>query len=581
MTGAEVVLKALEREGVEVIFGHPGGAIMPIYDALYDFPSLKHVLVRHEQAGAHAADAYYRASGRVGVCFATSGPGATNLVTGLATAHMDSSAMVAITGNVPTFLIGTDAFQEADVYGITGPVTKHNYLVKDINDLPAIIKEAFHIAKTGRPGPVLIDIPKDLQIGEFTGSFDVELDLPGYKPTVKGHAGQIKKAAEAIKNAMRPVMMVGGGAQAASKEVISFAEKTGIPVITTLMGIGAYPNGLDGALGMPGMHGTVTANRAITECDLILGAGLRFDDRVTGKVDTFAKQATIVHIDIDPAEISKLVHAHVPVVGDLCDVLPKLEGKLDKLELSDWWEQLGQWKRDYPERYRTDQPLGSQEVIDMLHEATNGDCIVTTEVGQHQMFAARLFPTNEPRTWLSSGGLGTMGFGLPAAIGAAFARPGETVVCVAGDGSVQMNIQELATIYKHQLPIVIAICNNGVLGMVRQWQEMFHDQRYSEVYLADSNPDFAKLAEAYGITGHNVFDREAAKALIPEVLESGKPTLINFVVYESEKVFPMIPSGAGVSDMMVGDQEPEFDWDEDIYSVKDVLERKEKEMENA
>ena len=580
MTGAEVVLKALEREGTEIIFGHPGGAIMPIYDALYDFPSLKHVLVRHEQAGAHAADAYYRASGRVGVCFATSGPGATNLVTGLATAHMDSSAMVAITGNVPTALIGTDAFQEADVYGITGPITKHNYLVKDINELPRIIKEAFHIASTGRPGPVLIDIPKDIQIGEFTGEMDVEIDLPGYKPTIKGHRGQIKKAAQAIRNAKQPVMMVGGGAQAASKEVIAFAEKTGIPVITTLMGIGAYPAGMENSLGMPGMHGTVTANRAITECDLILGAGLRFDDRVTGKVDTFAKQATIVHIDIDPAEISKLVEAHVPVVGDLVDVLPQLEGELERLELTDWWTQLHDWKTNYPERFRTDQALGSQEVIDMLHTATNGDCIVTTEVGQHQMFAARLFPTNEPRTWLSSGGLGTMGFGLPAAIGAAFARPGETVVCVAGDGSVQMNIQELATIYKHQLPIVIAICNNGVLGMVRQWQEMFHDQRYSEVYLADSNPDFAKLAEAYGITGHNVFDRDTAKALIPEVLASGKPTLINFVVYESDKVFPMIPSGAGVADMMVGDQEPEFDWDEDIYSVKEVLDKK-KEKETA
>ena len=585
MTGAEVVLKALEAEGVDIIFGHPGGAIMPIYDALYDFPNLKHILVRHEQAGAHAADAYYRASGKVGVCFATSGPGATNLVTGLATAHMDSSAMVAITGNVPTALIGTDAFQEADVYGITGPITKHNYLVKDINELPRIIKEAFHIAKTGRPGPVLIDIPKDIQIGEFTGSFDVELDLPGYKPTVKGHKGQIKKAADAIRAAKRPVMMVGGGAQASSREIIEFAERTGIPVITTLMGIGAYPAGRDNALGMPGMHGTVTANRAITNCDLILGAGLRFDDRVTGKVSTFAKQATIVHIDIDPAEISKLVHAHVPVVGDLADVIPRLGAELGTLQIDDWWTQLNEWKVTYPERYRTDQPLVSQEVIKMLHDATEGKCIVTTEVGQHQMFAARLFPTSEPRTWISSGGLGTMGFGLPAAIGAAFARPGETVVCVAGDGSVQMNIQELATIYKHQLPIIIAICNNGVLGMVRQWQEMFFDQRYSEVYLADSNPDFAKLAEAYGIEGINVFDRETAQKVIPEVLAAGKPAVVNFVVYESEKVFPMVPSGAGVDEMMVGDQEPEFDWDEDIYSVKDVLERKasteEKEMEQV
>ncbi|MEM6429899.1 MAG: biosynthetic-type acetolactate synthase large subunit [Deinococcota bacterium] len=557
MKGSEVILKMLEQEGVSIVFGHPGGAIMPVYDALYDSP-IKHILVRHEQAGCHAADAYYRASGQVGVAFATSGPGATNLVTGLATAHMDSSAVVAITGNVPTALIGTDAFQEADVYGITGPVTKHNYLVKDVNDLPKVIHEAFHIASTGRPGPVLIDVPKDVQNAEFTGSLEVStIDLPGYSPTLVGHAKQIKRAAEAIRAAKKPIMMVGGGGQRAAEQVADFAEKTNIPVITTLMGIGAYPAGSPNALGMPGMHGTVTSNRAITHCDLILGAGLRFDDRVTGKISRFAPNATIVHIDIDPAELSKLVHAHIPVVGDLVNILPRLADKLDKLDIDPWWETLREWKGRYQERYKQDKPLVSQEVIQMFHQETGGDCVVTTEVGQHQMFAARLLPTNEPRTWLSSGGLGTMGFGLPAAIGAAFARPGETVVCIAGDGSVQMNIQELATIYQHQLPIVIAICNNGMLGMVRQWQEMFHAQRYSEVYLADSNPDFAKLAEAYGIEGHNVFDRETAKALIPEVLAKKKPVLVNFVVYEAEKVFPMIPAGAGVDQMIIGDQEPD------------------------
>ena len=571
MKGAEVVLKALEREGVSVVFGHPGGAIMPIYDALYDSP-VKHVLVRHEQAGAHAADAYYRTSGKVGVCFATSGPGATNLVTGIATAQMDSSALVAITGNVPTALIGTDAFQEADVYGITNPITKHNYLVKDVNDIPRVVKEAFYIASTGRPGPVLIDIPKDVQQAEFTGSFEVELNLPGYKPTVAGHAGQIKRAAEAIRQAERPIMMVGGGAQVASSEIMAFAERTGIPVITTLMGIGAYPAGAPQALGMPGMHGTVTANRAISHCDLILGAGLRFDDRVTGKISRFAPSATIVHIDIDPAEISKLVHAHVPVVGDLRDVLPRLGAMLEPLNVPDWWRTLRDWKATYPERISKDKPLVSQEVIKMLRDATDGECIVTTEVGQHQMFAARLFPTSKPRTFVTSGGLGTMGFGLPAAIGAAFARPGEQVVCVAGDGSVQMNIQELATIYKHQLPILIAICNNGVLGMVRQWQEMFHAERYSEVLLADSNPDFAKLAEAYGIAGYNVFDRDTARALIPQVLASGKPAVMNFVVYESEKVFPMVPSGAGVDEMIIGDQEPEQDYDAVIYDAAEKAE---------
>ena len=556
MNGAAAVLKALEKQGVTTVFGHPGGAIMPIYDALYDSP-IKHVLVRHEQAGAHAADAFYRASGRVGVCFATSGPGATNLVTGLATAYMDSSALVAITGNVPLSLIGTDAFQEADVTGITLPVTKHNYLVKNVADIPRVIAEAFHIASTGRPGPVLVDVPKDIQQAAFEGSFDVEIDLPGYRPTVVGNARQVKRAAEAIRAAQRPVMMVGGGAQVAADEVATFARTTGLPVITTLMGIGAFPAGEAQALGMPGMHGTVTSNRAISHCDLIVAAGIRFDDRVTGKLSRFAPNATVVHIDIDPAEISKLVRAHVPVVGDLRDVLPRLTELLETLDIEPWWEQLRTWKAAYPERYKTDKPLVSQEVIQMLARATGGDCIVTTEVGQHQMFAARLFPTNQPRTWISSGGLGTMGFGLPAAIGASFARPGETVVCVAGDGSIQMNIQELATIYKHQLPIVIAITNNGMLGMVRQWQEMFHAERYSEVFLADSNPDFAKLAEAYGIEGHNVFDRETAAELIPRALAAKKPVLINFVVYESEKVFPMVPAGAGVDEMILGDQEAE------------------------
>ncbi|MFN2322669.1 MAG: biosynthetic-type acetolactate synthase large subunit [Trueperaceae bacterium] len=556
MNGAAAVLKALEKHGVTTVFGHPGGAIMPIYDALYDSP-IKHVLVRHEQAGAHAADAFHRASGRVGVCFATSGPGATNLVTGLATAYMDSSAVVAITGNVPLSLIGTDAFQEADVTGITLPVTKHNYLVKDVADIPRVIAEAVHIASTGRPGPVLVDVPKDIQQAAFEGSFDVEIDLPGYRPTVVGNARQVRRAAEAIRTAQRPVLMVGGGAQAAAEEVGAFARTTGMPVITTLMGIGAFPAGEAHSLGMPGMHGTVTSNRAISHCDLIVAAGIRFDDRVTGKLSRFAPNATVVHIDIDPAEISKLVRAHVPVVGDLRDVLPRLSEQLETLDIEPWWEQLSAWKVAYPERFKTDKPLVSQEVIQMLARATGGDCVVTTEVGQHQMFAARLFPTNAPRTWISSGGLGTMGFGLPAAIGAAFARPGETVVCVAGDGSIQMNIQELATIYKHQLPIVIAITNNGMLGMVRQWQEMFHAARYSEVFLADSNPDFAKLAEAYGIEGHNVFDRETAAELIPRALAAKKPVLINFVVYESEKVFPMVPAGAGVDEMILGDQEAE------------------------
>ncbi|MDZ7800699.1 MAG: biosynthetic-type acetolactate synthase large subunit [Trueperaceae bacterium] len=558
MNGAEVLMHALERQGVEIVFGHPGGAIMPVYDALYD-AKLRHILVRHEQGGAHAADAYHRASGRPGVVFATSGPGATNLVTGLATAMMDSSAVVAITGNVATDLIGTDAFQEADVYGITGPVTKHNYLVKRVADLPRIVAEAFHIATTGRPGPVLIDIPKDVQKAAFEGgpqAFDVEIDLPGYRPNLVGHAGQIRKAAKAIREAKRPIMMVGGGCQGAAEAVMGFADRTGVPIITTLMGIGAYPAGGPQALGMPGMHGTVTSNRAITECDVLIGAGLRFDDRVTGKISRFAPNATVVHIDVDPAEISKLVRAHVPVVGDLKDVLPRLGAELDRLEIDDWWDRLNAWKATYPERYETDKPLVTQEVIQLLQRETRGDCIVTTEVGQHQMFAARLFPTHEPRTWITSGGLGTMGFGLPAAIGASFARPDKQVVCVAGDGSVQMNIQELATIAKNRLPILIAIVNNGVLGMVRQWQELFHAERFSEIHLADSNPDFAKLAEAYGIEGHTVSDRETAQRLVPEVLSRRGPAVINFMVHESDKIYPMVPAGAGNDEMIIGDQEP-------------------------
>lgn len=555
MTGSEVVMKMLERQGVEVIFGHPGGAIMPIYDALYDSP-IKHVLVRHEQGGAHMADAYYRASGKTGVCFATSGPGATNLVTGLATAMMDSSALVAITGNVPSGLIGTDAFQEADVYGITGPVTKHNYLVKDVADLPRVMAEAFHIASTGRPGPVLIDVPKNVQLAKFEGSLDVVVDLPGYRPTVVGHAGQVAKAVEAIRAAKRPVMMVGGGAQVATAEVAELVERTGIPVITTLMGIGAFPPAAEETLGMPGMHGTVTANKAISHCDLILGAGVRFDDRVTGKISRFAPNATVVHIDIDPAEISKLVKAHVPVVGDLRDVLPRLTKELGRLDIDAWRETLADWKDTYPEKYQLDKPLVSQEILAMLRDATAGDCIVATEVGQHQMFAARMLPSTKARSFITSGGLGTMGFGLPSAIGAAIARPGETVVLIAGDGSIQMNIQELATLYKQNVPVIICILNNGMLGMVRQWQELFHAQRYSEVYLADSNPDFAKVAEAYGIEGHNIFDRETARQAIEAAVAAKKPVLLNFFVYEAEKVFPMVPSGAGVDEMILGDQAP-------------------------
>jgi acetolactate synthase-1/2/3 large subunit len=557
MKGAEALLKAMEQEGVEVIFGHPGGAIMPTYDALYDSP-IRHILVRHEQGGVHAATAYARASGKVGVVMATSGPGALNLVTGLADAYMDSTPVVAITGNVPRSLIGTDAFQEADVTGVTMPITKHNYLVQDVNDLPRVIKEAFYIARSGRPGPVLVDVPKDVQLAEFTGSFDVKLDLPGYKPTLRGHPRQIERALEALEKAERPVLMVGGGAQDAHAEILAFAEKTGIPVITTLMGLGAFPGTHPLWLGMPGMHGTVAANRAIYHADVILAVGLRFDDRVTGKVSRFAPHAhTIIHVDVDPAEIGKIVRTQVPIVGDARLVMRELLRGAKPLRLATWWRELEEWRTRYPLTYRPRPHLQSQEVIRAFYEATGGNAIVTTGVGQHQMFAAQFFRVSRPRSFLTSGGLGTMGVGLPFAIGAQVARPGELVIDFDGDGSFQMTLQELATVVKYKLPVKVVILNNGFLGMVRQWQDLFHAKRYSEVYLADSNPDFARLAEAYGIRGVRVERKEDLKKGVEAVLETDGPVVAEFKVYQEEGVFPMIPSGASVEEMIPEDPRQE------------------------
>ncbi|TBH21717.1 biosynthetic-type acetolactate synthase large subunit [Thermus thermamylovorans] len=551
MKGAEALLRALEREGVEVVFGHPGGAIMPVYDALYD-SRIRHILVRHEQGGVHAATAYARASGRVGVVMATSGPGALNLVTGLADALMDSTPLVAITGNVPRALIGTDAFQEADVTGVTMPITKHNYLVQDVNDLPRVVREAFHIAATGRPGPVLIDIPKDVQLAEFTGSFEVVPDLPGYKPTTKGHPKQIERALDALEKAERPVLMVGGGAQHAHGELLAFAERTGLPVITTLMGLGAFPGNHPLWLGMPGMHGTVAANRALHHADVILAVGLRFDDRVTGKVARFAPHAhTIIHVDIDPAEIGKLVRTHVPIVGDSRLVLREMLKGAKPLRLAAWWRELEEWRTRHPLRWRPKPHLQSQEVIRAFHEATGGRAIVTTGVGQHQMFAAQFFPVTRPRSFLTSGGLGTMGVGLPFAIGAKVARPEELVIDFDGDGSFQMTLQELATLVKYRLDVKVVILNNGYLGMVRQWQDLFHARRYSEVYLADSNPDFAKLAEAYGVQGVKVERKEDLMRGVEAVLAASGPVVAEFKVYQEEGVFPMIPAGGAAEDMII------------------------------
>jgi len=551
MNGAAAILKALESQGVDTIFGHPGGTIMPTYDALYDSP-IRHILVRHEQGGVHAATAYARASGRVGVCMATSGPGALNLVTGLQDALMDSTPVIALTGNVSQALIGTDAFQEADVVGITQPVTKHNIQVRNVNDIPRVIAEAFYIASTGRPGPVLIDFPKDVQQAEFSGTFDVEVDLPGYRPTFKGHPRQIERALEALQKAEKPILMVGGGAQNAALEINAFAEKSGIPVIPTLMGLGAFPGTHPQCLGMPGMHGSVAANRGIHHADTILAIGLRFDDRVTGKVSRFAPNAhTIIHVDIDPAEIGKLVKTAIPVVGDAKWVATELTKGAQKLNLPKWWAQLEDWKTKHPFAWKPKPHLQSQEVIQAFWEATQGKAIVTSGVGQHQMFAAQFYKFDAPRSWINSGGLGTMGVGLPFAIGAALARPGETIIDFDGDGSFQMTLQELATLKKHDLNVKIVILNNGFLGMVRQWQDLFHAKRYSEVYLADSNPDFAKLAEAYGIKGLSLTDKVRLRDVVKEVLAHPGPVLLEARVYHEEGVFPMIPSGGAAEDMII------------------------------
>lgn len=553
MNGAEVLLETLLQHGVDTVFGYPGGAIIPVYDALYGH-ALRHILMRHEQGAAHAATAYARASGRVGVIFATSGPGALNLVTGLADALMDSTPVVAITGNVPSGLIGTDAFQEADVTGATMPVTKHNYLVEDVNDLPRVVREAFHIAASGRPGPVLIDLPKDVQMAAFDGELEPALRLPGYQPTYKGHPRQIERALLEINQAERPVLILGGGAQGAASEVLSLAERTGLPVVTTLMGLGAFPGGHSQFLGMPGMHGTVAAGRAIHHADVIMGIGLRFDDRVTGDISRFAANArSIIHVDIDPAEIGKLVEVQVPVVGDARLVAAELADSAVRLELSAWWAQINSWRTQHPVTWRQIPELLGQEVVNAFARATEGNAIVTTGVGQHQMFVAQFFGVQNPRSFLTSGGLGTMGFGLPAAIGAQLARPAETVIDFDGDGSFQMTLQELATLKRYNLPVKIVLLNNGYLGLVRQWQDLFNEQRFSEVELASSNPDFTLLAQAYGLMGLRVEKRSELEDAVQAVLSHDGPVLAEFKVHAASGVFPMIPAGGSAEDIIIED----------------------------
>ena len=552
LSGAEILIKSLQEEGVDTIFGYPGGAVLNIYDVLYD-SSINHVLVRHEQGAAHAADGYARATGKPGVCLATSGPGATNLVTGIATAYMDSVPMVAITGQVGSDLIGRDSFQEADITGITLPITKHNYLVSDIKDLARIIKEAFHIATTGRPGPVLIDIPKDLTATKYDFKYPQIINLKGYRPTVKGHPEQIASAARAIAAAERPVIYAGGGivASGAHEELLSLAEVIDCPVTTTLMGMGAFPGNHPLSLGMLGMHGTRFANYAITESDLLIAIGVRFDDRVTGNIESFAPNANIIHIDIDPAEIGKNVLVDIPIVGDVRNVLVDLSAKLASKKHPNWLSKINAWKQEHPLKYELGSTIKPQFVIEQIDAVTKGNAIITTEVGQNQMWAAQYYTYNRPRSFLSSGGLGTMGYGLPAAIGAQIGCPDATVFDIAGDGSIQMNIQELATAVQYELPVNVAILNNGHLGMVRQWQQMFYNERYSHTNMSHA-PDFVKLAEAYGAEGIRVTKPGEVKPALEHAVLSKKPVVLDFVVEPEENVYPMVPAGGDLNKMIGG-----------------------------
>jgi len=557
ITGAEIILAALEAEGVDTLFGYPGGAVLPLYDALYHNKNIRHVLTRHEQGAAHAADGYARSTGRPGVVFATSGPGATNLVTGLANAMMDSVPMVAITGQVARSLLGKDSFQEANITGITIPITKYSYLVQDVKDLARVIREAFHIATSGRPGPVLIDIPKDVTTQRADFVYPPEMDLPGYRTETPLKDPEVDEALKVIASSRRPVMFVGGGVRnaGASSEVRRLAETLNIPVIYSLMGKGVMPDDHELTVGMVGMHGVATANYAMSHCDLILGIGVRFDDRVTGDLATFAPDAKIVHIDVDPAEIGKIVSCCAPVHGDARPVVARMNEKLaggsPLPDISPWHDMVTGWKKEHPLTFTQD-PAGvikPQYVVTCLSRETEGRAYVTTEVGQNQMWAAQYFQVDSPEKFVTSGGLGTMGFGLPSAMGVALGNPGSPVVAIAGDGSFQMNVQELQTIRENNLPVVMAILNNRQLGMVKQWQELFFEERYSQT-IFDGQPDFVKLADAYGIPGRRVLDPSQVIPAIGEALASGGPYLLDFVVDATENVFPMVPAGGSLDNML-------------------------------
>ncbi len=556
-TGSQIIVESLKKEGVDIVFNYPGGAVLPLFDELQSAP-FRQVLVRHEQAAVHAADGYARATGKVGVVIVTSGPGATNTVTGIATAFMDSIPIVVMTGQVPTLLIGNDAFQEADIIGITRPCTKHNYLVKDIKDLARIIKEAFYVARSGRPGPVLIDLPKDTLVNSTEFKYPEKVFIRGYQPTYEGHLGQIQRAVKLMLKSKKPVLYVGGGiiSSNASKELTLFAERLGIPVTMTLMGLGSFPANHSLSLGMLGMHGTYWANMAVMESDLLIAVGSRFDDRVTGKIEAFAPQAKIIHIDIDPTSISKNVRVDLPIVGDCKRILSKILSLLEeedidsfKAGLDKWHHQIEKFKAIHSMNYEQKEIIKPQYVIEKIYELTKGDAIISTEVGQNQMWTAQYFQFLKPRTLLTSGGLGTMGYGFPAAMGAQAAFPNKLVIDISGDGSFQMNSQELATVVQYQLPVKVVILNNGYLGMVRQWQEFFYGKRYASSCLKGTSPDFIKLAEAYGAVGLRANKPEEVVPILKKAFSIPEPVIIDFVVDPEENVYPMVPAGEALNQM--------------------------------
>jgi acetolactate synthase-1/2/3 large subunit len=556
-TGAQIIVECLKKEGVDIIFNYPGGAVIPLFDELQNAP-FRQILVRHEQAAVHAADGYARATGKVGVVIVTSGPGATNTVTGIATAFMDSIPIVVMTGQVPTFLIGNDAFQEADIIGITRPCTKHNYLVKDVKDLARILKEAFYLARSGRPGPVLVDLPKDIFVNSTEFKYPEKVFIRGYQPTYEGHVGQIQRSVKLILKSKKPILYVGGGiiASNASKELTLLAEKLGIPVTMTLMGLGSFPGNHPLALGMLGMHGTYCANMAVMESDLLIAIGSRFDDRVTGKTEAFAPQAKIIHIDVDPTSISKNVRVDLPIVGDCKRILSKILSFLEeedidsfKVGLDKWHHQIEKFKAFHNMKYDQKEIIKPQYVIEKIFELTKGDAIISTEVGQNQMWTAQYFPFLKPRTLLTSGGLGTMGYGFPAAMGAQAAFPNKLVIDIAGDGSFQMNSQELATVVQYQLPVKVVILNNGYLGMVRQWQEFFYGKRYASSSLEGISPDFVKLAEAYGAVGLRATKSEEVISTLKKAFSIPEPVIIDFEIDPGENVYPMVPAGEPLNQM--------------------------------